>query len=58
MSSNNAHSSGNNDFSLLEGLFQLALAGQTDDRIYQRLDNAVFERLLAQYAAEADNKTA
>ncbi len=40
------------DFSLLEGLFQLAVAGQTDGRIYQRLDSVVYDRLLSQYAQD------
>ena len=44
--SNNASSS---DFTLLEGLYQLAVTGHTDDWEFERLNNAVYERLLSSY---------
>ena len=44
--SNNATSS---DFTLLEGLYQLAVTGHTDDWEFERLNNAVYERLLSSY---------
>lgn len=44
--SNNTTSS---DFTLLEGLYQLAVTGHTDDWEFERLNNAVYERLLSSY---------
>lgn len=44
--SSNASSS---DFTLLEGLYQLAVTGHTDDWEFERLNNAVYERLLSSY---------
>lgn len=44
--SNNSSSS---DFTLLEGLYQLAVTGHTDDWEFERLNNAVYERLLSSY---------
>lgn len=46
--SNNTTSS---DFTLLEGLYQLAVTGHTDDWEFERLNNAVYERLLSSYNA-------
>ena len=43
---NNTSSS---DFTLLEGLYQLAVTGHTDDWEFERLNNAVYERLLSSY---------
>ena len=37
------------DASLLEGLYQLAVTGHTDDWEFERLNNAVYERLLSSY---------
>ena len=45
MSSNSSSS----DFTLLEGLYQLAVTGHTDDWEFERLNNAVYERLLSSY---------
>lgn len=39
------------DFTLLEGLYQLAVTGHTDDWEFERLNNAVYERLLSSYAS-------
>lgn len=39
-----------NDFTLLEGLYQLTITGHTDDWEFERLNNAVYERLLSAYA--------
>ena len=44
--SNNSSSS---DFTLLEGLYQLAVTGHTNDWEFERLNNAVYERLLSSY---------
>jgi len=44
--SNNTASS---DFTLLEGLYQLAVTGHTNDWEFERLNNAVYERLLSSY---------
>lgn len=44
------------DFTLLEGLYQLAVTGHTDDWEFERLNNAVYERLLSSYAS-ADSAT-
>ncbi len=47
------------DFSLLEGLYQLAITGHTDEWEFERLNNAVYERLLSYYAsAEGATRTA
>lgn len=48
--SNNASS----DFTLLEGLYQLAVTGHTDDWEFERLNNAVYERLLSSYNSGVD----
>ncbi len=40
------------DFTLLEGLFQLTVTGHTEDWEFERLNNAVYERLLSNYAQE------
>ena len=45
--SNNASS----DFTLLEGLYQLAVTGHTDDWEFERLNNAVYERLMSAYSS-------
>ena len=45
MSSNSSSS----DFTLLEGLYQLAVTGHTNDWEFERLNNAVYERLLSSY---------
>ena len=45
--SNNTTSS---DFTLLEGLYQLTITGHTHDWEFERLNNAVYERLLSAYA--------
>lgn len=42
--------SSSSDFTLLEGLYQLAVTGHTDDWEFERLNNAVYERLLSSYA--------
>ncbi len=39
------------DFTLLEGLYQLAVTGHTDEWEFERLNNAVYERLLSSYAS-------
>jgi len=39
------------DFTLLEGLYQLAVTGHTNDWEFERLNNAVYERLLSSYAS-------
>ena len=49
-SSNNSSS----DFTLLEGLYQLAVTGHTDDWEFERLNNAVYERLLSSYNSGVD----
>jgi len=50
ISSNNTSS----DFTLLEGLYQLAVTGHTDDWEFERLNNAVYERLLSSYNGGVD----
>lgn len=45
-------SQGPSDFTLLEGLYQLAVTGHTKDWEFERLNNAVYERLLSSYASE------
>ena len=47
MSSNSSSS----DFTLLEGLYQLAVTGHTNDWEVERLNNAVYERLLSSYSS-------
>ena len=42
------------DFTLLEGLYQLAVTGHTDDWEFERLNNAVYERLLSSYNSGVD----
>ncbi|HZF96835.1 MAG TPA: hypothetical protein VEY92_01085 [Pseudoxanthomonas sp.] len=37
------------DFTLLEGLYQLAVTGNTDAWEFERLNDAVYERLLSSY---------
>ena len=49
---NNDYSS--SDFTLLEGLYQLAVTGHTDDWEFERLNNAVYERLLSSYNSGVD----
>ncbi|MFT4255991.1 MAG: hypothetical protein QM599_03400 [Pseudoxanthomonas sp.] len=44
----------NADFTLLEGLYQLAIAGHSQDWEFDRLNQAVYERLLTSYAVAAD----
>ena len=44
--SNNASS----DFTLLEGLYQLAVSGHTDGWEFEHLDTEVYERLKNAYA--------
>ena len=39
------------DCTLLEGLCQLAVTGHTDDWEFERLNNAVYERLLSSYSS-------
>lgn len=45
-------SQGPSDFALLEGLYQLAVTGHTKGWEFERLNNAVYERLLSSYAGE------
>ncbi|KAF1710509.1 hypothetical protein CSC70_07545 [Pseudoxanthomonas kalamensis DSM 18571] len=40
------------DFSLLEGLYQLAVTGNTQDWEFERLNNAVYERLISSYGED------
>ena len=47
MSSNSSSS----DFTLLEGLYQLAVTGHTNDWEFERLNYAVYERLLSSYSS-------
>lgn len=53
MSLNDAmtHSVSSSDFTLLEGLYQLAITGHTNDWEFERLNNAVYERLLSSYTS-------
>lgn len=46
------HAATASDFTLLEGLFQLTVTGHTQDWEFERLNNAVYERLLSSYAGE------
>jgi hypothetical protein len=43
---------GPSDFTLLEGLYQLAVTGHTQDWEFERLNNAVYERLISSYQNE------
>lgn len=45
------------DFTLLEGLYQLTVAGHTNDWEFERLNKAVYERLMSSYNATATEKT-
>lgn len=47
---------GANDFTLLEGLYQLTVTGHTQDWEFERLNNAVYERLLSSYGEEENSK--
>ena len=38
------------DFTLLEGLYQLTVNGHTNDWEFERLNNAVYERLMSAYS--------
>jgi len=38
------------DFTLLEGLYQLTVTGHTDAWEFEKLNNAVYERLLSTYS--------
>lgn len=40
------------DFTLLEGLYQLAVTGHTQDWEFERLNNAVYERLISSYGSD------
>ena len=44
-------STSSSDFTLLEGLYQLAVTGHTDDWEFERLNNAVYERLISSYGS-------
>lgn len=49
--------SSSSDFTLLEGLYQLAVTGHTNDWEFERLNNAVYERLLSSYSSsDAGNR--
>ena len=39
------------DFTLLEGLYQLTVTGHTSDWEFERLNNAVYERLMSTYSS-------
>ncbi len=39
------------DFTLLEGLYQLTVTGHTKDWEFERLNNAVYERLMSTYSS-------
>ena len=43
---------GDADSSLLEGLFQLAVNGQTECREFDQIDHEVYARLLSAYGAD------
>jgi hypothetical protein len=43
---------GDADSSLLEGLFQLALNGQTQGSEFDLIDNEVYARLISTYGAD------
>ena len=44
-----SNTTSSSDFTLLEGLYQLAVTGHTNDWEFERLNNAVYERLLSSY---------
>lgn len=48
----NADTTLSNDFTLLEGLYQLVVTGHTDDWEFERLNKAVYERLLSSYGPQ------
>ena len=48
--------SSSSDFTLLEGLYQLAVTGHTNDWEFERLNNAVYERLLSSYRSTDGNR--
>ena len=50
----NNNNNSSSDFTLLEGLYQLAVTGHTDDWEFERLNNAVYERLLSAYNSGVD----
>ena len=52
MSSNSSSS----DFTLLEGLYQLAVTGHTNDWEFERLNDAEYERLLSSYSSTDGNR--
>jgi hypothetical protein len=43
------------DFTLLEGLYQLTVTGHTQDWEFERLNNAVYERLMSTYSSNESN---
>lgn len=45
------------DFTLLEGLYQLTIAGHTNDWEFERLNRAVYERLMSSYNTPAMDKS-
>ena len=45
-----AHPAVDHDASLLEGLFQLAISGDTDGYEFKQIDSEVYSRLLDTYA--------
>ena len=47
-----------NDFTLLEGLYELTVSGHTDDWEFERVNNAVYERLLSTYEVSAEAASA
>lgn len=49
----NQTESASNDFTLLEGLYQLTVTGHTQDWEFERLTQAVYERLLTTYQNDA-----
>ncbi len=57
-SNNNNNNASSSDFTLLEGLYQLAVTGHTDDWEFERLNNAVYDRLLSSYAGADSVKRA
>ncbi|KRG68780.1 hypothetical protein [Pseudoxanthomonas dokdonensis] len=38
-----------NDFTLLEGLYQLAVSGHTSDTEFEQIDRVVYDRLMSSY---------
>jgi hypothetical protein len=43
------------DFTLLEGLYQLTVTGHTQDWEFERLNNAVYERLMSTYSSNENH---